>query len=74
LYNVKAYNGIVDVSNLTINDTSLYIKNNEQSILSKVSTYNLVHNKIYTSDYTIFYKNPDDILNNISTTDPIPCI
>ena len=74
LYNIKAYNGIVDVSNLTINDTSLYIKNNEQSILSKVSTYSLVRNKIYTSDYTIFYKNPDDILNNISTTDPIPCI
>lgn len=75
LYNIKAYNGIVDISNLTINDTSLYIKNNEQNILSKVSTYNLVRNKIYTSDYTISYASPDDIFNNnISAIEPIPCI
>ena len=75
-YILNGLTGDVSIDNLTINDVSLQLNTDVLQAASKESIYRLINNKIYTSDYTIYYANPGDISNNTITdnTDIIPCI
>ena len=76
-YNINTSLGNIDASTLNLNNTSLNINNNELNVISKNSKYNLAHNKIYTSDYTIYYVNPDELNTNDNNTLAelgLPCI
>ena len=74
-YILNSLTGDVSIDNLTINDVSLQLNSDVLQVTSKESIYRLISNKIYTSDFTIYYANPDDISNNTLTpTNTIPCI
>lgn len=74
-YLLNSLTGDISIDNLLINDSSLHIKTDELQLNSNKSIYSLINNKIYTSDYTIYYANPVDISNNtITPANTIPCI
>ena len=75
-YSLNSSNGDISIDNLHINDTILFVNAEDISLYSRKSIYRLINNKIYTSDYTIYYAKPEDTRNNTITdnTDIIPCI
>lgn len=74
-YILNSLTGDVSIDNLTINDVSLQLNTDVLQVASKESIYRLINNKIYTSDFTIYYAEPGDISNNTLTrTNTIPGI
>lgn len=75
IYTLNSLTGDVSIDNLTINDVSLQLNTDVLQVTSKESIYKLINNKIYTSDFTIYYAEPGDISNNTLTpTNTIPGI
>lgn len=74
-YVLNSTGGDVSISTLNINSDDLSIKADRLQLYSQDSSYRLANNKIYTSGYTIYYANTEDISNNnLTPTNTIPCI